>query len=262
MPEQHAVKLNLQPNCTPGATIMPLAGGHWRLSIPVGRQHTYRLAQLDDYACLPRKKFPWQAPLSIQLEARVSSPNIPGTWGFGLWNDPFSLSLGVGGGVRRFPALPNTAWFFFASAENYLSFRDDQPAQGFLAQVFRAALQPPAPLLGLAALGFPLMLFTGLARRLRPVFRKMILENGDQLPESSTNWRHYQLEWTRNTVRFMVDGEIWEAAISPKGPLGFVIWIDNQFAAFRPDGKLAYGTLASPESAWLEVRSLRVTAGG
>jgi hypothetical protein len=52
--------------------------------------------------------------------------------------------------MLRLPALPNTAWFFFASPPNYLSLRDDLPAQGALAAVFRSP-RLPASLLVLGA---------------------------------------------------------------------------------------------------------------
>jgi len=123
-------------SCTPEASVTPLKVGAWRLEFPPGPQGRYRLAQLDDYSHQSRKSFPWQPPVTLSLQARVSAPALPGTWGFGLWNDPFSLSLGFGG----------------------------------------------------------------------------------------------------------------------------VLWIDNQYAAFPPDGRLSYGTLASPESEWLEIRLLEIIA--
>src|SRR5574342_1167824 len=87
-----------------------------------GYSYAYRYAQIHDYFGLPRRKFPHHA-LTLRLSARTSSDAIPGTWGFGLWNDPFGLSLGFGGNPFRLPALPNAVWFFGASKENYLSFR-------------------------------------------------------------------------------------------------------------------------------------------
>ena len=83
------------------------------------------------YARLPRREFSARPPLTFSLRARASSESIPGTWGFGLWNDPFGLSLGFGGNPFSLPALPNAIWFFHASPKNYLSFREDKPAQGF-----------------------------------------------------------------------------------------------------------------------------------
>ena len=124
----------------------------WRLGIQKGDSSGYRDAQLDDYSQLPRHRFPHRT-LSLSLRARTSSMSHAGTWGFGLWNDPFGLSLGFGGSPFRLPTLPNAAWFFYASPQNYLSFTDDKPAQGFLAQTFRSPKFHP--LLILAGLALP-----------------------------------------------------------------------------------------------------------
>ena len=103
------------------------------------------------------------ATLSLSLRARTSSISPAGTWGFGLWNDPFGLSLGFGGSPFRLPALPNAVWFFYASKQNYLSFTDDKArrhGKGFLAQTFRSPKFHP--LLILAGLALP---FSRFARR-------------------------------------------------------------------------------------------------
>ncbi|HET8563198.1 MAG TPA: hypothetical protein VFM35_04915, partial [Candidatus Binatia bacterium] len=114
----------LTPRYTPGARVEEITTGRaYRLMIPAGPSGKYRLAQLDDYTQITRSRFPLRSPLSLSLSARASSESIPGTWGFGLWNDPFGLSLGFGGNPFRLPALPNAAWFFGASKESYLSFK-------------------------------------------------------------------------------------------------------------------------------------------
>ena len=51
------------------------------------------------------------------------------------------------------------------------------------------------------------------------------------------------------------DGLVFESAVSPNPPLGLVIWIDNQYAAFTPEGKIAMGVLEGKE-AWLEIKDL------
>jgi hypothetical protein len=51
---------------------------------------------------------------------------------------------------------------------------------------------------------------------------------------------------------------VFESAVSPHPPLGLVIWIDNQFAAFAPDGKIGFGVLENPEPAWLEIKEIDV----
>ncbi len=237
-----------------------IGGWTWYLQIPTGPQGDYRVAQLDDYSNLRRRHFPWQPPIILSLRARSSTPRVPGTWGFGLWNDPFSLSLGFGGGSRRVPTLPNAAWFFFASSQNYLSFRDDKPAQGFLAQTFRST-QIPTPLLACGAMTFPLLLWPGLARKLRPLFRGWIEEDSFTLKVDVTQWHEYSLEWHIDRVTFRVDDQTIETAITPKPPLGFVIWIDNQFAAFPSNGRLSFGSLENPHPAWLEIENLSIIKG-
>jgi len=234
--------------------------GFWHLEIPHGPQGSYRLAQLDDYTSLSRKAFLHKSTLIFSLRARVSNPDIPGTWGFGLWNDPFSLSLGLGGGMRRFPALPNAAWFFYASSQNYLSFRDDLPANGFIAQTFQSP-NLPAPLMTLAAPAFPLLLWPWIARKLRLIFRRWIPEDSSALDVDVTQWQSYALKWLEDRVIFTVDDQTFETRISPKAPLGLVIWIDNQYAAFPPNGKLTYGTLANHQSAWLEIEAFSLKKG-
>jgi hypothetical protein len=210
---------------------------------------------LDDYSMLSRQKFPHHS-LTLSLFARTSSDSLPGTWGFGLWNDPFGLSLGFGGKPFRLPALPNAAWFFSASRENYLSFREDPaPTNGFMAQTFRSPMFHP--LLIPAGLALP---FSRIATR--RVLGRVIAEEGIDLRGGGvrvvpTNWHRYRLEWSANRVSFEVDEvQVFESSVSPNPPLGLVIWIDNQYASFTPEGKIGFGVLENPEPAWLEIKEL------
>ena len=255
------------PRVTPNARVDEIERG-WRLSIPAGNADNYRNAQLDDYSHLPRRRFPHRFGRRASLLARASSDSIPGTWGFGLWNDPFGMSLGFGGNPFRLPALPNAVWFFGASQENYLSFKDDKPANGFLAQTFRSPKFHP--LLIPAGIAFPFS-----RKMTRRMLGKIIGEDGINLlsrrslapngalenaPYTSTNpteWHRYSLAWEKKRVSLEVDNvQVFESAVSPNPPLGLVIWIDNQFASFTPDGKIGFGVLANPEPAFLEIREL------
>src|SRR5215208_5115015 len=244
---------------TPGARVEQISQNThdqaYRLSIPAGKADRYRLAQLDDYAQTPRSKFPLRYPLSLGLSARASSSSIPGTWGFGLWNDPFGLSLGLGGNPFRLPTLPNAAWFFGASKESYLSFRDSltngldgtsRPAvNGFLAQTFRSPRFHPSLIPAGLILPFS-------RRKSRQLLGKVIAEDGIALSVDITQWHRYQLDWRETQVSFEVDNiQVFVSAVSPKSPLGLVIWIDNQFAAFTPEGKIGFGVLENSEPAWL-----------
>lgn len=251
--------LGLFTSVTPGAAAQEIEPGCRRLAIPAGSKDSYRLAQLDDYRDLLRNGFPWTAPMRLYLRVRVSEAHIAGTWGFGLWNDPFSLSLGLGGGTRRFPALPNATWFFFAGDSNYLSLRDDTAGQGFLAQVFRSGRVSPLLLAG-AGLGLPLLGWARLARRMRPLFRRWIEDDSAGLDIAVCEWHEYEVDWRPERVEFRVDGGlVFGTSLSPQGRLGLVVWIDNQYAAYTPDGRVAYGKLPTAQPAWLEVEGIKVT---
>ena len=245
------------PVCTPGAAAEPLDADGWRLSLPAGEAGSYRLAQVDDYYFPPRREFRWQPPCRLRLQARTSAQDLPGTWGFGWWNDPFNLNLGIGGAVRRVPALPNTAWFFHASPPNHLSISTNLPAQGFLT----AAFQSPHLHFLLMAVGMPflpLLAFHPAARLLRRLAHRIIREDAAVLDVDATQWHEYVISWLPEGVEYHVDGRmVFSTPVSPLPPLGVVIWIDNQYAAFPPDGRFRLGALPSPEPAWLEVRSVQ-----
>lgn len=248
----------IQETTTAGGEVVKYSEDSWRLSLPPGPSGEYRLAQIDDYAGLPRKQFPWEPPVQINLRVRASADTIPGTWGFGLWNDPFSLSLGLGGGTRRLPALPNAAWFFFASPPNHLSLRDDIPAQGALAATFSSPALP-ALLLGLGAPVLPLAAWRSTMRLLRRVGRKIVRQDATKLPGSPSEWHTYALDWQAGSVKFQLDGKtMLETKIAPRHPLGLVIWLDNQYAALPPSGRLAYGTLENDKPAWVEIKALSI----
>lgn len=220
------------------------------LEIPAGDSRHYRVAQLDDYAKSARKDFPHRPFLSLSLHARASADTTPGTWGFGLWNDPFGLSLGFGGNPWRLPALPNAIWYFHASEENYLSF-SEKPGYGFLAQVF---CSPVLPLLPLMRVGTTLPFSKVKAREM---MSSIVKEDGVRLKMDVTDWHAYRFEWSPTRSAFWVDETlVLETSVSPRPPLGLVIWIDNQYAAFTPEGKIGFGVLENTEPAWLEVKDL------
>lgn len=254
--DHRSILASLRRLTTRGASTSDLAGGVTRLSIPAGPAGSYRLAQVFDTGGLARRDFLWQAPFRLSLKARVSVGDLPGTWGFGLWNDPFSASLGVAGGVRKLPALPNAAWFFHASAENHLTLRDHLPGSGFLAAVFSSSLTP-AILLSPVVLALPLLALRPAARLIRRLARRWIREDAKALNLDETAWHAYSIDAAEEGTSFSVDGKVvFRTDRVPRGRLGLVIWIDNQYAAFTPEGRLGYGTLGCPDAAWLEIEGL------
>jgi hypothetical protein len=233
--------------------------GVTRLELPAGPAGRYRIAQMDDYSRLPRGAFLYQPPVSLSLRARVSSNNLPGTWGFGFWNDPFALGIGIKGSGLRMPALPEAAWFFFGSQQNDLSFSSKSPANGLSASVFTSATIPPI----LLPLGLPALPFMGIkpaARLIRLLAARFIHDVFTRVEINTAEWHQYELEWLPETVKFQVDENVaFGSRISPRGPLGLVIWIDNQYAAFCVDGTVRYGTQGNLVPAWLEISDLTIS---
>jgi len=249
--------MSLKPRTTSATSVSPIAGG-WRLQIPKGGGGIYRLAQLDDYATLPRSRFPLRAPAALRLRCRVSEPNLPGTWGFGFWNDPFALSFGLQGAAQRLPVLPNACWFFHSSAENYLSFSDSLPGNGFLAQCFRSPKIPPL-VFGPLIFGMPFMFSKTISKWIRAIAGKIIGQSARSLNIDVNQWHQYNLNWRESGVSFSVDNAIvFESTLSPRGPLAAVIWIDNQYAAWTPEGKISFGTLPQKAAAWMEVEQMEI----
>ena len=239
----------LRSRTSGGASVTTTDRG-WILGIQPGTDSEYRLAQLDDYADLSRAAFGWRAPLAVRLHARVSSASIPGTWGFGLWNNPFGIGCSPTKELARLPALPQTAWYFSASPKSYLSLSDSKPGQGFFAQVIRSS----EPGLWLVAAGIRLPFDRRSARRR---LSQNISEDGVPAGADPSGWHSYEIRWQNRSTELLVDGRILlNSPVSPRTPLGLVIWIDNQYAAFDPEGRVAWGLECNTEPAWLEVADL------
>mgnify|MGYP001768310291 CR=1 FL=1 len=248
----------LNSRLTPGAQAIWINERSCRLEIPAGPADRYQLAQLDDYQDLRRAAFPQQPPLILDLQARASDHQHPGTWGFGLWNDPFSLGRLGGAGPLRLPCLPNAAWFFFAAPPNHLSLRDDQPGRGWLAMTFRSPTRPAAWIAG-AGLLAPLLLTRLTARLLRKLAHHPIHQESRAVLVDPTEWHAYRIEWQPDKVKFLVDNHtLFESNHPPSGRLGLVIWVDNQYAAWTPEGRLRWGLLESFAPAWLEIRAFNL----
>ena len=88
---------------------------------------------------------------------------------------------------------------------------------------------------------------------------KVIEEDGIRLSLDVTQWHRYRIDWHEDHVSFIVDDtQLFESRVSPHPPLGLVIWIDNQYATFTPEGKIGFGVLENPEPAWLEIKDIDV----
>ena len=80
----------------------------------------------------------------------------------------------------------------------------------------------------------------------RRLLSKVIDEDSVAVSVDVTQWHRYRLEWeAKRTAWYVDDALVFESPVSPNAsrPLGVIIWIDNQYAAFTPEGKIAFGVL-------------------
>lgn len=237
-----------------GARVLPLPQG-WRFQTGPTTAATYCNAQIDDYQGRPRAALRWRPPLALSLRARFSHPagTLQGTAGFGFWNDPFMMS------GSRTPALPRAVWFFYASPPSDMQLAHGVPGFGWKAAVIDAQrplfylLAPTAPI------GVPLMRWTRAYHALWPLAQAAIGVAEASITTDLCEWHHYRLLWEPHLVRFWVDDAlVLVTTRSPRGPLGLVIWLDNQSMVITPQGHLRHGLLTHPHTQSLEIADLTV----
>jgi len=215
----------------------------------------YTDAQIDDYQGLARRDFLWRPPLQMTVRARFSHPagELRGTAGFGFWNDPFMMT------GWRWPALPRVIWFFYSSPPSNMKLDLHTPGHGWKAATLDAIRWPFFALLPTAPLAVPLMNVNLLYRTFWPIGQKAIHVSEAIVPVEMTEWHTYIIDWQQKTAHFTVDGEtILECQTPPRGPLGFVLWLDNQYMVATPWGSFKYGLLDTPGRQWLEVNQLTI----
>jgi hypothetical protein len=221
-----------------------------RLLLACAQRDAYSDAQIDDYAGLARRRFPWQPPLRMTVRARSSGP-LAGTAGFGFWNNPFSPLGGT-------PALPAALWFFCGSPPSDMSLALGVPGHGWKAACIDAT-QPSA--LMWAPLALPVLLANqSLALYLRtwPRIQRDLRVAEAQISALGQQWREYTIEWRVDGARFLVDGALaLETDRPPRGPLGFVAWVDNQWMVATPRGRFGWGLLEA-EAQSLDLARVRI----
>lgn len=229
-----------------------------RLTIPA-MGSGYADAQVDDTQRRRRSGFRWSAPARFQLEARASCSQPRGTLGFGFWNDPFAVSLGQGGAARRLPTAPQALWFFYGSPPNDLAFQAGAAGHGWKAVSLRSPALPGPLLIPTAAGAFALSRLPGLARPIVALARGVVSAAEASLPAALDEWHRYELDWRPCEAVFRVDGAVVLVADRPPGGrLGFVAWIDNQYASLSPRTGLRFGRLDTLQPQSLEIRHLRL----
>ncbi len=245
-----------------GGGSLELGGDSLRLVKDKTSAQAYTDAQIDDYQKLARRSFPWRPPLRLIVRARFSHAGPPlvrgaeilrGTAGFGFWNDPFLMT------GPRLPTLPRAIWFFYASPPSDMKLDLHTPGCGWKAAAVDALRWPVLPLALSAPLAVPLMNLRSLYLRLWPTFQRALRVAEAPVRAPMTDWHTYTIDWGRDSARFAVDDRaVLATDRSPRGPLGLVIWLDNQYLVATPWGRFRYGLLACEERQWLELESVEI----
>ena len=237
-----------------GAGSLELTEGILRFILTNASAKEYSNAQIDDYRGLSRRRFAWHPPLRLTVRARFSAPagKPKGTAGFGFWNDPFLMS------GARIPTLPRAIWYFYSSPPSNMKLDLQTPGHGWKAASVDA-LRPAAALwAAVAPFVVPLMNLGPAYRLLWPSIQQSLRVRESIIPVDMTRWHTYVLDWGVKISRFSLStasphSKAFLVAPSPRGPLGFVMWMDNQYLVATPWGQLRWGLLDAEEGQSMEV---------
>lgn len=237
-----------------GGRVRRVGEAGWRLSIPSLSARRYADAQLDDYGRIARHKLPDSPPVTLRLRARASHAQPIGTLGFGFWNNPFTLT---GGGVL---AAPNTVWFFHASPPSDMALAEGVRGWGWKAATLNAGRYPALLIAPAALAAIALTRLPGLGAPVMAAARRFVRAHEALLDDVAlTDWHTYEIDWRETEAVFRVDGaERLRSPAPPRGPLGLVMWIDNQYAIASRAGRFGFGLCEVKEEQWLEVEGLKV----
>lgn len=214
----------------------------------------YSNAQIDDYLHRDPPWFMWRPPLRMTVRAWAShnADELKGTAGFGFWTQPLMPG-------RTLPILPASVWFFFASPPTDMAFARGIPGFGWKAATLDATRLPFLLLLPTAPIGFLLMRFPALYRLLWPIAQRAIGVSEALVPVNLHEPHTYRIDWQSQSIEFFIDDSmIHHVPFAPRGPLGFVAWLDNRYAILTPQGRVGRGLLATRGRQWLTLDQLKI----
>lgn len=248
---------------TTGGGKLKISDSVLRMGYDSATQKKYTDAQIDDYTMLGRSDYLWKPPLRMTVRARSShraaistdtektNGYLRGTAGFGFWNKPFTMQ-------GNLFTLPESIWFFYSAPPSNMMLVPGIPGWGWKAQsihTMRVGAIPTAIPLAVTG-GYGLL--TGNSNPASRWMKRFAGANETVITEDMTKWHTYTLEWRKNESAFWIDGQlISRVAQAPTRPLGFVAWLDNEFAVATPRGELRFGKTRS-ESQWLDMDSVEI----
>lgn len=229
---------------------------HIQLTMFADNSQAYHDAQVSDYMGLKRRNFPNRAPLKLSLRAHVSlsAEQLVGTLGFGFWNQPFVPD------ITDF-RLPRATWFFFAAPPNHMTLAKGSSGHGFKVATIDATRPLFFALAPFAPIGFLLMRVPQLYRLLWPIGQWSIGVAEKELEVNISESHLYELHWLKDQVQFYVDEDlVFTSPYSPRGPLGFIAWIDNQYAIVTPQGQFGFGKSEVSQPQSLTISELKISS--
>jgi hypothetical protein len=216
---------------------------------------TYHNAQITEYTPA-QKDFQFRAPLTMKIVAYGSlhPNNMRGTAGFGFWNHPFSPD-------QKGWGLPQTLWFFFSSKESNMALAKGVEGNGWKAATMDAKRGLARLLLPLAPIAVLLMRVKALYNALYPIGQGALgIQEVRLESELLTALHTYEIDWRKDGATFRVDGEVvHETSHAPQGALGFIAWIDNQFAVVTPQGNFQMGLVPVEKVQSLVIESIEIS---
>ncbi len=225
------------------------------LQLNIGRSSSqqYSNAQISDYN-YQSFQFRWRPPVRMTMNARASAAGdqLRGTAGFGFWNHPFSPDVRA----HRWPRLPQAIWFFFGSPPNDMRLAYDVPGHGWKAAQIDAGRPHALTLIPLALPALLLLRFPPFYQRFYPDIQRALAIHEAKLDDRLLIEPHkYTIEWRANGTTFFVDDQIvLKTPVTPRGPCGFIAWLDNQYAIVTPQGRFGGGIIPieRDQSLWLD----------
>ncbi|MEO0599128.1 MAG: hypothetical protein AAF126_23665, partial [Chloroflexota bacterium] len=244
------------------ATVIQSEDG-WQLYHPAHGKEVYSNAQISDYDHTRNFSLhPSPTPDNISMNsaymrvvASANTANLRGTAGFGFWNHPFAP------GEFNLVA-PQALWFFFSSDESNMQLAQGVKGHGWKAATINANRWQFFSLLPIAPLAMPLMNIPAAYDALWHIGQDAIGVREKALNPAMLLEKHtYEIIWCVNSVEFKVDGEtILESNVGiPREPLGFIAWLDNQYAVVTPKGNFGFGLVDVPQEQTLMLHEVAVS---
>ena len=219
---------------------------------PTHDTNSYHNAQITDYD--HSRSFKFRPPLRLTLTAEATTASLTGTAGFGFWNHPFSPT------DSHF-SLPQALWFFFSSSASNMALAKNGQGYGWKASTFNAKQWAFYTLLPTAPLAIPLMNIPPVYDALWSIGQKAIGVKETLLDSQLLTEKHsYQIDCLPDKVIFRVDGDIVLTSTEgiPNKALGFVAWLDNQYAIVTPQGRFGFGFVDAPQDQRLILHEVKI----